>query len=380
MTSPTADVLGNYADSLDWLVNAVDRGLADAVDSRRASADSFAQFRGSRAPDYLATIEHYADQNLAASDELERLYFPNSQALSARAAPLLGGYLLAARSLAAALQLEPEVLSTASPEGDLLDWIQLEARSIIETGEVEEVVVALRELQERGGSGTIMTPEAAIDHIVDGLVSSTSTIATSSVAHVVALDFAQCIKHFLGDVPVIEGAAQQMGRIRRQLFKFLAKAVNIVRRYLLGRPGDVASADVEKWVNEKVVRFLEHLGSSFARWVLRTEQLSAACGLQLRAAPNPVALQQELTPILIDYDTWAKWGRGGAKVIGYIPTTLIVGVLGASAPVVLGVIVLALVSYEFWTAADHLDYPTWVPCNLRPGVANVFSIANTGAQ
>src|SRR5438477_279221 len=80
LPSATAEVLDAYADSLRWLVGAVDRGLTGAVDSRRASAD-FARFRESGAPDFLNTIEHYADLNLQASDELERRYFRDGMAL-----------------------------------------------------------------------------------------------------------------------------------------------------------------------------------------------------------------------------------------------------------------------------------------------------------
>jgi hypothetical protein len=374
MTSATADLLGNYADSLQWLVEAVDRGLTGAVASRRESDDSFAQFRDTAAPDFLNTIEQYAARNLAASAELEQRYFPDGTALPESAAPLLGGYLLAAKSLAAALHLEPDVLPTTTAQGNLLDWIQPEVHSILDGGEVEEVLAALRNLPQGGGADTITTPDAAIDHIVDGLVSSANTIAASSFGHAVALDFANVIKAFLGNFPVIEAATQHLGPIRQRLFKFLAKAINIVRRYLLGRPEDVSAADVEEWVNDKVVRFLKNLETSFAKWVLQTADLSAACNKKLSDASDPVALQEELTPIVTDYDKWAKWGRGGAKVLGYIPTTLITGTLGPPAPAVLSLIVLALVSYQFWSAADHLDYPTWVPGNLRRGVAGVFNI------
>jgi hypothetical protein len=377
MTSATAEVLDAYADSLRWLVGAVDRGLTGAVDSRRASAD-FARFRESGAPDFLNTIEHYADLNLQASDELERRYFRDGMALPESAAPLLGGYLLAAKSLAAALHLEPEMLSTTTPQGNQLDWIQPEVSALVaEDGEVEEVnevVVALRELQQRGGADTTTAADAAIDHIVDGLVSSTNTIATSSFARPVTLEYAEWIRQFLGYFPAIETAIQNLGRIRRQLFKFLAKAVNIVRRYLLGRPEDVSPNDVEEWVKDKVVEFIQHCETGFVKKVLKTKKLSAACNEKLRKASNPAALEQKLTPILLDYDKWAKWGRGGAKVISYIPTTLIAGMLGPSAPVVLGVIILALVAYEFWTAADHLDYPKWPLVNIRPGVAGIFKI------
>ncbi|MBE8516077.1 hypothetical protein ILP97_00825 [Amycolatopsis sp. H6(2020)] len=106
MTSATADVLDAYEKSLRSLVNAVDQGLVDAVERRRASGDEFAQFRASAAPDHLNTIEQYAERNLAASADLEQRYFPDDTPLPESAAPLLGGYLLAAKSLAAALHLE----------------------------------------------------------------------------------------------------------------------------------------------------------------------------------------------------------------------------------------------------------------------------------
>jgi hypothetical protein len=396
---PITANLKAYESTLKDLLRAVD----DEVITSRVSEQlgEPGQARRLAAVDRLVSL---ADNHIAAAENVEREYFPVERPLPSQAAALMGGYWTAATSLLAALQVDPGEIDTFTPddahaarvalsltfEGSAVvhsvgtDVSSLVTRAnlyALDHNEVDDVVATIAEVEILGAAQSWPTPDAAIGHIVEGLVKNVDVIATTTVSRAVGGIIAQHVYEFLSQTALaatVHEVVVRVGALRQRLFHLVSKAIDLARRFVLAPLGEAGAADLEtqvdNWIHSKVLALFANVQGQVARRLLGTAELSLECAEALQRAPDPHALQAQLPGVMSDFDRYGKWGKRGSRFLALVP----VAVIGGLALPLVAVAVLALASFEFWTAADHLDRPTWVPFDLARGVATVLGVPPGG--
>lgn len=338
-----------------------------------------------------------ADAHLIAAEAFERENLPTDSDPGPEDAALMGGYWIGATSLIAALQLDPDeepfsdddalaaraTLSLDSGGTTIVNVVGADAAELPRAAvvyaldhDLPSVVSVLSGLPDQRGGAEQDPPtvDDAIQHVVDGLVKASDTIVTSTVARSIGGVIGAHVWELVsptGFGEALRSALDHLSRLRKKLFEFLGKAVALARKYLGRAVGVDAAKELDDWLHAKVLALFTNVQASVARRLLRTPELSLECAQVLAVHPDQETdLRKKLPGVTRSYDDWAKWGRRGSRALAIVPLSL----LGPYTIPVLAVAVLALLSYEFWVAADHLDRPTWVPLNVAPGIATVIGV------
>ena len=276
------------------------------------------------------------------------------------------------------------ILIAAVPDSEELGRIVMNQDTPVELAliahgtnhDLPEIALGLRgESPVQGGA--VDPVHDAVTGIVKGLASSANSIAASAAAGGLLQHLQAAVASFvhgsilLGDRSGGQDRAGPAGRrgepdpgrdqdapagaalrrIQQLVLVIVKRAEELIRKFI----GERAVDQIEAWVNDHVTRLLKDAETEAVRRVLQLDKLEKICKAVLQSLQYGEAQSRldQLDRIMASYNTWAKWGKRGTRLLAYLPAAA----LGPAALPTITVAAAALLSYHVWIAWDHLDWP-----------------------
>jgi hypothetical protein len=336
----------------------------------------------------LETLSGRADDYLAASQQLEA-DLDETPDSDERLAALLSGHLLAANSLLAAMSGTRDeggvtpligpgrravlVAVAAPPElGQAL--LDTDLRTPGESLSAEEMILRhardhdladvmlgiLGEPQVAGGSADEVAH--TVSHVVEGLAKSVNKVVTTAAGSLTGGQLAASVAKYVNGTQLGSLVGHGWKAIKSAVVRVLDRAVALSRKLI----GTHATKALESLLRDEINGLIVSVEGRALNRLLRIDDLNRGDAAAV-ARLDPAArgrLEGELAAVSRNYDKRARWGDRGAITLGLLPAAL-------ATPVVTGLVAVALLAYQAWSAIDYLDWPDPLSRGLLDRAAGV---------
>lgn len=338
MTTPSMQTIEGWSESLTRLEGLLDPdyvGLEEIAVVASVDRDPEA----APSADIDERFRSYEEMSLAASLELTTLSVADVDGQRATSALAAGDFEAALVAIRLAEQLEPSG-ATASFSDEVF------------VSPVDDLTAELRQFRVSGGQAApanwpseLQTSlNTVAQRSIDGMIDLAGTAAVSAIGAGIIPAAGQILGGQFADAMKAIGSA--VSWLKRKAVELIRKGLDKVVQLF----GDDVRDAIDGWIKNvtkgiplTVVSAMTGLEATMSHW-----RDAATRGIDVTAKLSAVKLSEQAH---LKHLTWA--GRG-VTVLGWVaPIVLATAALGPFAPVVAGVLALALAGWMFWAAWDN---------------------------